>query len=340
MTTTLHRVALAAMVCGTLLVAGALTPGIAGAQGADSTQASSPVQQAQALYDQAKFADAAALLRTAIEQKQVTGNAELKARELLGRSLVKAGNRIEAKDAFKALLREDSAYRMDTLTVPPDEVEVFDLAAREITSEQIAAGERIPASLGFLYGTGSGDNKNYGDISKAGGGPGKLDNKPEFGGTVRFPIHPRFSLDIEVSRFRATAKDTNKVEYTVTGSPLVASLYYAAYSTSKIHVNGFVGIGSLLNAEANVTLPFGGVPISLAAQKNGWYYHAGVEGEYLLVPKLSVNGRLLVREASAKDMNLAVEDPFRIYNNLNLNHRKIDFSGIGAFIGLRAYIGY
>ena len=343
MTRTLHRVALAAMACGTLLVAGALTPaGVAPAraQGADSTQAGSPVQQAQALYDQAKFEDAAALMRTTIAQKLVTGNSELKARELLGRSLVKAGNRLGAKEAFRALLREDSAYRMDTLNVPPDELEVFDEVVKEVTAQQIAAGESIPASLGFFYGAGSGDNKNFGEISKAGGGPGTFDNKPEFGGTVRFPIHPRFSLDIELSRFRATAKDTNKVEYTLTGSPLVASLYYAAYTASKFRLNGFVGIGSLLNANANVKLPFLGIPINLAAEKNGWYYHAGVEGEYLVIPKLSLNGRVLVRGATAKDLNFGDQDPFNIYGSHNLNHRKIDFSGFGAFVGLRAYIGY
>src|SRR5690348_8292255 len=200
MTRTLHRVALAAMVCGTLLVAGAFSPaGVAPAraQGADSTQGGSPVQQAQALYDQAKFADAAALLRTAIEQKQVTGNDELKARELLGRSLVKSGNRLAAKDAFKALLHEDSAYRLDTLTVPPDEVEVFDLAVKDITAEQIASGQRVPASITLFGGVGSGANKTLGDVVKVGGGKDKFDSKGEFGGSVRFPLHPRISLDIE-----------------------------------------------------------------------------------------------------------------------------------------------
>jgi tetratricopeptide (TPR) repeat protein len=330
------------MVCGTLLVAGAFAPAWvapARAQGADSTQGASPVQQAQALYDQAKFADAAALLRAAIAHQQVSGNDELKARELLGRSLVKSGNRLAAKEAFKALLREDSAYRLDTLTVPPDEVEVFDLAVKDISAEQTAAGQRIPASLGFFYGTGSGDNKNYGEISKAGGGPGTLDNKPEFGGSVRFPVLPRFSLDIEMSRFRATATDKSPFDYTLTGSPLVASLYYTAFSTAKIHLNGFVGAGALLDANANIRLSLFSTPINLSTQKNGWYYHAGVEGEYLVIPKLSVNGRLLVREATAKDMNLAIQDPFDLYSNVNANHRKIDFSGFGAFIGLRAYIG-
>ncbi|HEV2105471.1 MAG TPA: tetratricopeptide repeat protein [Candidatus Eisenbacteria bacterium] len=342
MTMTLHCFALAAMLGGTALAAGALGPlGVAPAraQGADSTQAGSPLPQAQALYDQAKFADAAALLRTAIARKQLAGNDELKARELLGRSLVKSGNRLAAKEAFKALLHEDSAYRLDTLTVPPDELEVFNLAVKEIDAEQTAAGQRIPASLGFFYGTGSGDNKSYGEVSKAGGGPSKLDNKPEFGGTVRFPILPKFSLDIEMSRFRATATDKSPFEYTLTGSPLVASLYYTAFSTTKIHLNGFVGVGSLLDANTNIKLPLFGVPINLSTQKNGWYYHAGVEGEYLVLRKLSVNGRVLLREATAKDMNLAVEDPFNLYSNTNVNHRKIDFSGFGAFIGLRAYIG-
>jgi len=40
------------------------------------------------------------------------------------------------------------------MTVPPDEMEVFNLALKEINAEQIEAGQRIPASLSFFYGTG------------------------------------------------------------------------------------------------------------------------------------------------------------------------------------------
>ena len=344
MTRTLHRVALAAMVCGTLLVAGALTPaGVAPAraQGADSTQSGSPLQQAQALYDQAKFADAAALLRTAIEQKQVTGNDELKARELLGRSLVKSGNRLAAKEAFKALLHEDSAYRLDTLTVPPDEVEVFDLAVKDITAEQIAAGQRVPASITLFGGVGSGANKDIADFVKDGGGKDKFDSKGEFGGAVRFPLRQRLSLDIELARFRATEADSFRTgfRYEATAIPLIVSLYYTVLPRDKYRLNVFGGLGPMMASRVSFKLPeTPPATLTIADEREGFVIQGGFEGEYLFVPRFSVTGRFLGRSATASGFFKG--DNLTLYTSKKLDNRKVDFSGIGAFIGLRAYIGY
>ena len=107
----------------------------------------SPVQEAQSLYEQAQFDQAITLLRDALSTGRVTGGQALAAREMIARCLARSGNRLEAKEAFKGLLHLNPSYRPAAGTVPPDEIEVFQLALDEFHAEQIEAGNRVPASL-------------------------------------------------------------------------------------------------------------------------------------------------------------------------------------------------
>ena len=108
---------------------------------ADEARAAAPaVDEAQGLYNEAKFTDAIAKLRDALASGQLKGRDELKAKELLGRCLVKGGDRIEAKEAFKSLLRQSGGWQLDPQSTPPDEMEVFSMARREIRAEQVEAG--------------------------------------------------------------------------------------------------------------------------------------------------------------------------------------------------------
>ncbi len=305
----------------------------------------SVLDEARQLYDASKFDDAIAKLRDAIANGQVLGPDALKAKELLGRCLVKSGKRVEAREAFKSLLREDNGYRLDAVSVPPDEMEVFNLALKDVTAEQIQAGQRIPASLAFFFGWGSGDNKNFAEIPAANGGKDKMDNSAAFGGSVRFPIHPRYSLDIELQRFRATDSDStrspNDIQFEVNAIPLALSLYWTALPREKYRVNLFAGGGPMLATRAAVDLPFFTIRIQLADEKVGTYFHAGTEGEYLLNPRLSLNGRVMYRYAQAsgffKDTQLG-----NLYSSPQsaIKDRKVDFSGYGIYLGLRGYIGY
>jgi hypothetical protein len=270
----------------------------------------------------------------------VSGPEALKAKELLGRCLVKTGSRIEAKEQFKNLLRQDGGYRLDATAVPPDEMEVFELARKAIVAEQIEAGQRIPASLSFYYGAGPGDNKSLGEVQKVYGGKSTLDVKPEFGGSVRFPLRPRWSLDLELSRLRATGKDTSAVpvKFEAATIPLIVSLYYTVMPGEKFRANVFLGAGRLLAASNSVELPFFGVPLKLSDTKTGSYFHVGGEGEYMVMSKLSLTGRVLYRSATAKE--LFHTSTIKFFGTQPLQDRKVDFSGVEFAIGLRAYIGY
>lgn len=312
------------------------------APAAAATATLTPIEQGQKLYDAARFAEAAAALRAALSSGQVTGNDVVTARALMARCLVKAGNRLEAKQAFETVLRMDPAWRPDAVVVPPDEMDVFKLALAAVTQEQIEAGRRIPASVGFWYGMGSGDNKSLGEIQHFLGGEEKLDSKPEFGGSVRFPLRPRWSLDLELARFRATGHDSTKapdtIEFEAAAMPMVVSVYWAALTGPRQRVNLFVGGGPLLAATNSMDLPFFTFRIKIADEKTGLYAHAGVEGEWLVHPKLAVTGRALYRSATAS--KLYHDSTLELYGTKQIKDRKADFSGFGANIGLRAYIGY
>jgi hypothetical protein len=338
------RVALVAMLALSSLVATSLVPRLAHAA---ETQV--PVlQEVQQLYNSAKFTDAVARLRDALSTGQVSGPEALEAKAWLGRCLVKAGNRVEAKEAFKSLLRQDDGYRLDAVSVPPDEMAVFDQALKEITAEQIEAGRRIPASLEFFGGYGLWSNQDYTDLVELGGGD-EFDGHGEFGGAVRFPIRPRWSMEISVMRLRATARDSfpspGGIDYKLSALPLVVTGYYNVRPGDKLRVNAFVGAGPMLAAQAQASLLFFGIlPISLNAGKTGLYAHAGLEGEYLFRPRLSITGRVAGRIARASELEYSGE-VLNLYSTTpasksDINGRDLDFSGMTFQIGLRGYIGY
>lgn len=301
------------------------------------------LEEAQKLYDGAQFNDAIAKIRAALSAGEVTGADAVAARALMARCLVKAGNRVEAKQAFKFVLRQQPGFKLDAATAGPDEQEVFALAQKEITAEQIEAGSRIPASLSFSFGSGPGDNEDMAEIAVAGGGKDKYDVKPQIGGSVRFPIAERWSLELELQRLRATDVDgnapPNDARYEITAYPLSLSAYYTAWSSKWLRMNLFAGGGLLSSAISAIEFgDFGGTPLTVSGQKNGKYVHGGLEAELLLHPRLALAGRVLGRSATAEDV--LDEFGFDAYGVASLKNRKIDFSGFAATLGLRAYIGY
>lgn len=327
------------------LVLAALTLALAAAPlaGTSTAWAASPaLEEAQALYDGAKFTDAVARIREALASGQLAGNDAIAARALMARCLVKSGNRLEAKQAFKFVLRQQPGWRPDA-SVGPDEREVFELAQRELTAEQIEAGKRIPASLSFNMGSGSGDNEDMAEIAVAGGGADKYDVKPQIGGSVRFPVARQLSLELEMQRLRATNVDgnapPNDVRFELTAYPVSLSLIYTAYTQRWFRANLFAGGGLLSSAISKIEFgDFSGTPLTVSGQKNGSYFHGGAEAEILLHPRVALTGRVMGR--SAKADKVLDEFDFDAYGIATLKNRTIDFSGIAATFGLRAYIGY
>jgi hypothetical protein len=313
-----------------------------------------PLRRAQEFYDSTHFAEAVTLLGAALEDGSIGGDDVNVARGLRARCLVKAGRRIEGKEAFKSLLRADAAWRPDASMVPPDEMEVFQLALKEFQAEQVEAGKRYPSSIGGWYGGGQAVNQDIADLASSAGAAPADDFKAsaEFGYSVRFPVKPRWSVDVEVSRLRATTEDklppgrNAHATYTVSGLPIVVSLLRHFGSSPKLHLSGFVGAG-IMPSEAIVeyhqSLVSGRIiPTQILGRSTGRYLHVGAEAEYHLQPRLAVSGRVLARYASSGDLSWPRDD-FELYETYPasvLGRRSVDFSGISASLGVRAYIGY
>lgn len=316
------------------------------------SQGTDPVAQGNDLYNQGKFKEAADLLKGAINKGEVKPADLGAARELLARSMVKADMRGEARETFKAILRKDAAYRPDPNKVPPDEVAVFDEALRDYQAEQLEQGKRVPASIGGIFGYGMYNPKDINDaITKfdediSSGGADEIKGDTEFGGSVRLPLRPRLSLDLELLRFRSSVSDTGagffeKTTFEISAIPMVASLYYNAWSKPKIRVNVFGGLGPMFVSElkVNVKIPSFPVAISESGTKTGFYGHLGLEGEYLITPRLALSGRVLGRMASAGKV-ISYDTKGETETYARFNDKGVSFSGLAFNLGLRAYIGY
>jgi hypothetical protein len=326
-----------------VLVALMLALGAAPVPRASVAWAASPaLVEAQSLYDGAKFNEAITMIRDALSTGKVTGHDAIEARALMARCQVKTGNRVEAKEGFKFVLRQDSGWRPNAATVPPDEQEVFELARKELTAEQIEAGKRIPASLSFNVGTGPGEHEGLAEVVVASGGPDHFTPKMQLGGSVRFPVAQRYSLDLELQRLRSTATGDNSgniTEFEASAYPLSLSLYYSLLSKQKFRVNLFAGGGVLSSAGAKIDLILigPGTSLTISGQKNAPYFHGGIEAEYLVFSRFALAGRVMGRSAKAENV---LEDSDFTYYGASLQDRDVDFSGFAATIGLRAYVGY
>lgn len=315
----------------------ALTPAAAQAQSSD-------LAAAQKRYDAGMFAEAAAMLEEALAGGRILGGDIIAAKELLARCQTKAGDEAGSRRTFLSLLRQDPLYRPDALRVPADEMFAYEAARRIFDAEQERASQRLPASLGVFIGVGSGANEDFGEYVALGGGPKEFDNKPMFGLGVRFPLRPRLSLDLELQRFNATNEDSatgfRKAEFELSSLPLVFSLHWLVRDAAKWRASAFVGGGPMLNSYAGDKFPFTStIAVRVTDTKVGTYLHGGLEGEYLLSPKLSLNARALVRSAKATEMFSG--STFTQYGSgTSIGDRDLDFSGVALSVGVRGYIGY
>lgn len=303
------------------------------------------------LYNDSRFNEAIGEIESLLRGGALRGDQLNQARELRARCLAKLGRRLESQEAYKAILSTDASYRADPVVIPPDEMEPFKLALKDFQAEQLQEGKRFPASIGFLYGVGQAVNQDLVDLASE-SGFGEADDfeaSNEFGYSVRFPLAPKLSVDVEVSRLRAETQDkslsTDHAEYTAAAIPIVTSVFYNVISNPRWRINGFGGLGAL-PSEAVVEFQHDHlgrlIPVQIVGRKTGIYLHVGVEGELLASPRFAVLGRILARYANSGELDWNRPD-FEVYQGFpasTLGGRSVDFSGLAAHIGVRAYIGY
>ena len=326
----------------------------AAAPAATTAASANPLEDARRLYDAAKFQDAIDVLGRALHDGAVTGDDVIQARALRARCLVKAGRRLEAKEAFKTVLRSDRRFTLNATDVPPDEMDSFRLAAQEIDSELLEAGRRFPASIAITGGIGNAVNQDLVDLASSAGVPPADDFKDdtEFGYSVRFPLRPRLSIDFEVSWLKATTEDklpsdrNAHTKYRATAMPVLVSLVKNLSASPTRHVSAFVGAGPLICQaileDRNSLVAGRVIPTQIVGRNQGWALAAGIEGEQMLQPRLALTGQARMRYANSGDLHW-LRDDYEIYESYSasrLGKRSIDFSGFAASVGVRAYIGY
>lgn len=320
---------------------------------ATATQAG-VLAQARDLYSQANFAEAAEMLRTALRTGAVTGDDVNQARALRARCLVKLGRRLEAKEAFKGVMRADESFTLDPTLVPPDEMDVYRLAKQEIDNERFEAGKRFPASIAITGGRGSAVNQDIVDLASSSGAGLAPDfsEDAELGFSVRFPLRPELSIEFEVQHLRATTDDplpstrNAHTEYTASATPVSINLVKAWRTSPRYHINLIGGLGVMptqVVAEYKQTLVSGRLtPSQLVGDHLGLFAQGGVEGEWMAKERLALTARVSGRYASSGTLKWP-SDSYEIYESYEqskLGDRSADFSGIAAAIGVRAYIGY
>jgi len=163
----------------------------------------------------------------------------------------------------------------------------------------------------------------------------------EYGGSLRYGISPKASLDYELNLLNGKGKTdlTNpageKVEVKTTGLAGPLSLYYELGKSDKSAFNFFVGVGPMFGTKFKIKASDSSTTVTDEAKsKTGLYAHAGFEGDYMLSESFAITARALGRYAKAK--NVTWTDPT---DPSNVIVKDVNLSG-GAFsLGLRAFFG-
>ena len=173
----------------------------------------------------------------------------------------------------------------------------------------------------------------------------------EFGYSVRFPLNPRYSVDFSVTRLRAETEDrlnpafNEHAEYTTTSTPIVATVIWNWMQQRSYRVNLLGGVGIM---PSEVTVQFLHdhlgrlIPVQIVGKATGAFLQAGLEGEWLLSPRFALTGNVVGRYANSGELDWERPD-FAVYQGVSdsrLGNRNVDFSGLAAHAGIRAYIGY
>src|SRR5206468_6273343 len=106
--------------------------------------------------------------------------------------------------------------------------------------------------LGAYAGVGSYANGDVNDQLRS-AGYDEIKSGFEFGGSFRYPVSSKLSLDVEVDRLRGRSDNAfsggGREKITTSGTPLVGNLYIGALESEDTDVDVFLGAGPLFSAK-------------------------------------------------------------------------------------------
>jgi hypothetical protein len=187
-------------------------------------------------------------------------------------------------------------------------------------------------SIGGNFGTSITNGGAFNDSLKAsiGSPPYKdISGDWDFGGSLRYGISPKASLDLELNAIKAkgvSSESGTTLTASEKGLATSLNLYYALSQNESFDFNFFIGAGPLLSAKWDLKDNLGGH--EEGSSKTGLYAQGGLEGQYKLAKQFALSARVFGRLAKVNDVTWT-DDPTTKFD--------INMSGLAFSVGARAF---
>jgi len=185
-------------------------------------------------------------------------------------------------------------------------------------------------SLGGNFGTGIYSNSEINDDLDL-IGIDKITSGWEYGGSLRYGISPKASIDAEFNSINGKSSTSDSpnpdIEASTTGMAVPLSLYYTLSENDDALFNLFIGAGPMFSTKYKLEQGSNSIE---GKGKTTFYAHLGLEAQYKLSPTFALTARALGRLAKASDVE-DKDDPS--------NTEDVDLSGAAFSLGARLYFG-
>jgi hypothetical protein len=184
-------------------------------------------------------------------------------------------------------------------------------------------------SIGGNIGVGFYSGGSYNDSLKANGYE-KVSHGLEYGGSVRYGVSPKLSLDYEVLSINGkgtTSSVTPHFQAEVNGMATPINLYYELSHKDSRTLSLFGGAGPMFKTSWSTKQ---GDSETVSKTKTTFYGQAGLEGELRVSNKFAFTARALGRLAKAKDV-AEDTDPTNTFD--------VSMNGVALSAGTRFFFG-
>lgn len=191
-------------------------------------------------------------------------------------------------------------------------------------------------SIGGNFGTSITNGGAFNDSLKAfiGSPPYKeISGDWDFGGSIRYGLSDKASLDLEFNKIKAKSKTTVSPDELTASEEALAiplNLVYALSTNDNYDFNLVIGAGLMTGTKWKLEETGTSPGSEESKSKSAFYGQGGFEGIYKLSPQFGITARALGRLAKANDLEWT-DDPTTKFD--------VNMSGVAFSVGLRAFFG-
>jgi hypothetical protein len=188
-------------------------------------------------------------------------------------------------------------------------------------------------SIGGNFGTSITNGGAFNDSLKAAIGSQykEISGDWEYGGSLRYGLSNKVSLDVEVNKIKAKSNtpDSPNPDLIASETAVVVpvNLIIGLTQNDSYGFNFVAGVGPMLSAQWKAEQ---GTTEIHSNKKTGLYAQGGFEGMYNVSSQFAITARVLGRLAKASDLELSTDPTFKADANM---------SGVAFSLGLRAFFG-